>query len=122
MTGVVSSEMEPYLPLRVIGEADRAAFVHALVDTGFSGDLMLPFETISHLRLHPITTSKLVLGDGSSVLMPVYDALVEWQGKPRRIDVYACDGGAVIGMSMLSGSHLELDAAPDGQVNVVPIS
>jgi clan AA aspartic protease len=119
--GVVSSELEPFLPLRVYGIADRSAFVQALLDTGFSGDLMLPFETIDYLGLRPITTSRLVLGDGSSVQMPVFDAVVEWQGRTRRIDVYACERDAVIGMSLLRGSDIDLDAVPDGQVNVVPL-
>jgi clan AA aspartic protease len=113
--------MEARVPVRVRGAGEREAFVQALVDTGFSGDLMLPFDTVEHLRLRATTMSRMFLGDGSSVLMPVYDATVEWHGGSRRIDVFACDSDPLIGMSLLRGSRLELDAVPDGPVRISPL-
>ena len=122
MTGSVNLQLEARVSIRVKGVSGREALLQALVDTGFSGDLMLPFETIEHLNLRVITASRMVLGDGSSIIMPVYDASVEWHGKSRRIDVYACDSDPLIGMSLLFGSHLDLDAVPHGNVRISPLT
>lgn len=121
MTGHVNPQMEARLSVRVKGHSAREALVQALIDTGFSGELMLPFETIEHLGLRAITASRMILGDGSSILMAVYDGMVEWHGAFRRIDVYACDSDPLIGMSLLIGSHLGIDAVPDGNVQISPL-
>lgn len=121
MRGVVSASLEPTIRLRIIGRDGRQAVVSAVINTGFSGDLILPFETIEFLNLPFVIGAEFMLGDGSIVAMPAYDAMVEWHDRTRRVDVYGSDGGPLIGMSLLRASHIELDAVPDGQVSVVPI-
>jgi predicted aspartyl protease len=51
MFGQVNRSREAILKLVVIGNEDRKVAVDAVIDTGFSGDLILSVEIIAELGL-----------------------------------------------------------------------
>ena len=55
------------------------------IDTGFTGDLVLPQVAISSLGLPQSGTVGAELGDGSSVVMDTYTCLIDWFGQERQI-------------------------------------
>ncbi len=62
------------IDLTVIGPNGDSAEVKAVVDTGFSGYLMLPERLVSELRLQVLREQEVVLADGSISLLRRYDA------------------------------------------------
>ncbi len=110
---------EAVLPLRVLDEAaNRAEEVDAVVDTGFTGALCLPPERVRSLSLPLVGRGIAVLADGRAVETSVHRARVVWHGRERVVRVLATEGGPLVGMALLRGSRLTVDAAPGGAVRI----
>lgn len=124
MEGRVSASGEAVLPLRVLAPASAQAApevvqsteVEVVIDTGFTGYLMLPLATVSTLSLPFLGTTPATLADGSTAALDVYEARVVWHGRERPVDVLASEGGFLIGMALLYGSRLTMDVVPGGVV------
>jgi clan AA aspartic protease len=109
---------EAVLPLRVLGRAVQRAEVEATVDTGFTGALCLPSELVRALSLPLVGRGVALLADGRTVETPVHRARVVWHGWERVVRVLSTEGGALVGMALLRGSRLTIDAAPGGDVRI----
>lgn len=92
------------------------------LDTGFNGYLTLERRTIEYLRLSSTEATEFTLGDGSVVLFKRYFATVFWNGAPRRVVLLEADGSPLLGMSMLEGCRLTLEARDDGPVCIEPLA
>ncbi len=111
------------LAIRVLGSAEQldgesGLVVDAVIDTGFTGQLVLPPEAVDRLGLPERGRQRAVLADGRTVEVEVYLARVIWHGLERAVQVLATEGGPLVGMALLRGSRLTVDAAPDGPVLV----
>ena len=108
--------------MRVLGPAqqfdDESGFIDAVIDTGFTGQLVLPPEAVDRLGLPGRGRQRAILADGRTVEVNVYLARVIWHGRERAVQVLATEGGPLVGMALLRGSRLRVDAAPDGLVLV----
>lgn len=112
------------LPLRVVAptsaqdapEVSQSTDVEVVIDTGFTGYLMLPPATVDALSLPFLGTTPATLADGSTAALDVYEARVVWHGRERPVDVLASEGGGLIGMALLYGSRLTIDVVPGGLV------
>src|SRR4051794_13659397 len=114
---------EAVLPLRVLGRVgDQAEEVEAIVDTGFTGSLCLPPDLVTSLSLPLVGRAVAVLADGRAVETPVHRARVVWYGRERVARVLATEGGSLVGMALLRGSRLTVDAVPGGDVVVEELS
>lgn len=125
MRGSVNAEgSEAVLAVRAFepGGDGRVADAEAVIDTGFTGHLTLPPNTVRSLALTELWSEELVLADGSREVATVHRATVIWHGRRRSVPVHAVPGDILIGMAMLSGSRLRLDAAPGGEVLVEEMS
>lgn len=63
--------------------------IEFVIDTGFTGELCLPLEAVSLMGLtfrHDIPAN---LADNSEVLLPIYEAIVLWNGEEREVLVIA---------------------------------
>ena len=121
IAGRVTAEREALVPLQVRALGGRPETVEAVVDTGFSEFLALPWALIERLGLPYYGDSIFTLADGGEAHLPVYRVLVEWHGSPRPVSVVATEAGALVGMALIEGSRLTLDAIPDGPVRIQPI-
>lgn len=66
--------------------------IEAWIDTGFTGDLVLPQQMIDDLELPASGTVKAALADGSVVTLERYHCLVDWFGSERELEVVANAG------------------------------
>ncbi len=98
------------------GRGGAHAAVEAVLDTGFTGHLTLPAETVGTLALPELGSEELVLADGSTEIASVHRATVEWHGRSRTVPALAVGGEPLLGMAMLAGSRLTMDATPGGDV------
>lgn len=87
-----------------------------MIDTGFTSHLTLPAEVVENLALERSGFVEVELADGGIADLEVYDAWVLWHGKRHPIPVYASPGSPLIGMALLRGSRLQMDAVPGGEV------
>jgi clan AA aspartic protease len=119
MTGTVNADLEPLLRLTVRDDAGRSHDVEAVVDTGFNGYLTLPPAGIAALGLPWLCRQPGQLADGTVLTFDVYVATVVWHGRPRGVEVESADAQPLLGMALLQGSELRIDARPGGTVTVV---
>ena len=115
--GVVNQSCEAILPI-VVKNDTRTQLVDAVIDTGFSGFLTLPFSTIESLDLIWKGRDMATLGDGTSYIFEVYIAVVIWDGQYRTIDINESETMPLIGMQLLRGYDLRLQAIEGGSVTI----
>ena len=86
--------------------------VEAWVDTGFTGELVLPQDRVAALRLPRSAVVRAELGDGSETVLEVYSCLIEWFGRVQQIEVIAHTGTSpLLGVGLLQGHTLTIDYA-----------
>jgi clan AA aspartic protease len=117
---VVSDGREATVSLKVIGAgSDRdSSNIQVAIDTGFTGHLKLPPETVRSLSLPERGFVEVELADGGMATLGVYEARVLWHWRPLRVPVYEADGAPLIGMSLLRGSTLTIEVIPRGAVTI----
>jgi clan AA aspartic protease len=116
--GVVNSRCEATLPLVVSNSKGQRQVIDTVIDTGFNGFLSLPSTLITTLDL-PWSASDLVtLGDGSETLFDLYTATVIWDGKYCEIDLAESETEPLLGMALLYGYRLQIDAIEGGSVKI----
>ena len=76
--GTVTANREPVVRLRVRGPAGAVADVDVVVDTGFTGALVLPAAVVAALGLPWRSGGTAVLADGSTHQTDYYEAELEW--------------------------------------------
>jgi clan AA aspartic protease len=115
---VVADGTEAVLSLRVFdpGRGGGQANVRAVIDTGFTGHVTLSPRVVRSLALPELGSEELMLADGSTEIASVHRATVEWHGRPRTVPALAIGGDPLVGMALLAGSRLVMDAVPGGEV------
>lgn len=116
--GAVNAALEAVLPLAVQGSDGRAQEVEAVIDTGFSGFLTLPSALVTALGLAFDGVGWAVLADGTEARFEVYNATLLWDGRPRRVYVYAAEAAPLVGMRLLEGHDLHVEVENGGRVAV----
>jgi clan AA aspartic protease len=117
MQGIVNQSCEATLPIVIKNNATTQR-VDTVVDTGFSGFLTLPFDIISALELTWEGRDIATLGDGTSCTFEVYTAIVIWDGQYREIYVNESETVPLIGMRLLRGYDLRIQAIEGGMVTI----
>lgn len=121
MQGFVNTNCEVMIPL-VVGNSDRKnQLINAVIDTGYTGFLSLPNEIIVALDLPWTGVDRGTLGDGSEVTFEVYAASVIWDGQYRDIPVNKAETDPLVGMGLLYGYDLHIQAVAGGQVTIKAI-
>ena len=114
MQGIVNQNCEAMIRL-IVGNADsQRQVIDAVIDTGFTGFLTLPLSVLTNLNLRAYRREEGILGDGSTCIFDVYRGLVNWDGEFRRIDINASETTPLVGMSLLYGYRIQLDAIEEG--------
>jgi clan AA aspartic protease len=122
MQGIVDQNCEATIRL-VVGNADsQRQMIDAAIDTGFTGFLTLPVSVLVDLKLRAYRREEGILGDGSTCIFDVYRGLVIWDGELRRIDINESDTEPLVGMSLLYGYRMQLDAIEGGTVTIQALS
>lgn len=118
MQGVVNLNCEATMPLVVSNENRQTQLIDAVIDTGYTGFLSLPREIIVLLNLPWTGIDRGTLGDGSEATFEVYAAKVIWDGEYRNVPVNEAETDPLIGMSLLYGYDLQIQAVEGGRVRI----
>lgn len=116
--GVVTPFHQAVIRLAVHGPTGQAREIDAVIDTGFDGTLTLPAADITALGLPWRRRGRALLADGTDNLFDIYEATVVWDGTPRRVAVDAADIDPLVGMRLLNGYELTIQAVVGGQVTI----
>jgi clan AA aspartic protease len=119
MTGNVNSKLQPTISLSLIAPDGTEFELDALIDTGFSGDITLPIETIRQMGLTFYVQDVHTIGNNQDAAFNVYTgAKVYWHQKDVDVLVMEVEGESYMGMELLEGSSLFVEAKPNGKVRV----
>jgi clan AA aspartic protease len=121
ITGVVTASRQAIILLTVRGPGRQEQEIGAVIDTGFDGTLTLPPALIATLGLMWRRRGRALLADGSESLFDIYETIVIWDGEPRRIAVDEADIDPLVGMSLLYGYELIVQAIQGGTVIIQPL-
>jgi clan AA aspartic protease len=113
MNGIVDGAGRALLRLRVRNPNDAAeAELDVWIDTGFTGDLVLPQKHVSSLGLPIGPAVKAALADGSETQLDTYTCLLLWFDEWKRIEVVANQGQfPLLGVGLLLDRKLVIDYA-----------
>ncbi|MGL6342372.1 MAG: clan AA aspartic protease [Waterburya sp.] len=118
MFGVVNDNCEAIIKVAVGRIASPKVVVDTVIDTGFTSFLSLPLSIITELDLTWHYRDIGTLGDGSEVVFELYKAAVIWDGQNKIIDVVASDAEPLVGMALLYGFKLQVEAVEGGRVTI----
>ena len=122
ITGTVTAYREAIIRFNVRGPGGEEKTVEAVIDTGFDGILTLPTTVVAALRLPWRTRERAILADGSATMFNMYEASVLWDGKLRRVLIQAVDTTPLVGMGMLQGYELRIEAVARDRVIITELS
>ena len=121
MVGSVNARLEAKLCLTIIGPTGIRQDIDAIIDTGFTGSLVLPITTVSALALVRRSGGTSLLADGTTCNYENFGAEVVWNGATRGVVVSAVGNEALAGMLLLAGHKLTVDIEGGGAVVVQPL-
>ncbi|BDA71488.1 hypothetical protein CAL7716_056540 [Calothrix sp. PCC 7716] len=94
----------------------------AIIDTGFDGWLSLPSAFITMLGLAWKRRGTAELADGSQSIFNVYEATVIWDEQLLIIPIDEADSEPLVGMSLMEGYELTIQAVNGGIVTLSKIT
>lgn len=121
INGIVTDRREAIIDLDVVGRNQNEVSVEAAIDTGFNGYLTLSKATVDSLELQSAGNRTATLGDGNTVILEVYLAVVVWHGQEREVLALQTEGGPLVGMSLLYGNRVTLTVLDGGDVTIAPL-
>jgi len=121
ISGRVNEFLEAVVPVSIRDGHGREHVIDAIVDTGFSGSLTLPPQTITQLGLPWRSRGSAMLADGSFDQFDNHAAIVIWNGEAVEILVEAVAIESLVGMRLLAGHLLRVEVVPGGVVEITPL-
>ena len=118
--GIVDETGAVLVPLTVNG-IEPNAIVQALLDTVFNGTLTLPKAILAAMHAVQSGVAKSILADGSMIHLRTFFVDVGWHEGLQTIEVQESEGPILLGMNLLGGSRLIVDAVPHGRVEITPL-
>ena len=107
---------EPVVTLELHGPTGRVEEVEAIVDTGFSGHLVLPPYLVEEMELPFAFESRAYLANGDEVKIDVHKVTALWDGQERYLNADVTGPIPLVGTFMLSGYSLHADFEVGGRV------
>jgi predicted aspartyl protease len=121
ITSVVTASRQAIIRLTVRGPEGQVQAIDAVIDTGFDGTLTLSPALIATLGLVWHRRGRVLLADGSASLFEIYETIGICDGEPRRITVDEADIDPLVGMFLLYGYELIVQAIEGGAVMIQPL-
>ena len=114
--GKVDSRRQARIEVEVRGSGGSFQTIETVVDTGFTGHLTLPAETIGRLGLRRGLRTTVTLGTGIRERVNTYRGDILWHGQTYPILILESRGTPLLGMELLEGSLLTIQAKTNGDV------
>lgn len=115
-TGRVNRFLEVVIAVGVEDASGTVQFIEVVMDTGFTGDLVLPQGTIGRLGLRFVGRRSVILAGGERSFANAFTALVHWRGRRRNAIVLDSASESLLGMSLLEGSKVTMNVQIGGSV------
>jgi len=111
MIGHVDNSGRAILPIVLVDEQGNSHFaIDVWIDTGFTGDLVVPESLIDQLALSISGSVDGILADGSQTVLKTYHCRVKWFGRERDLEVIANNGEfPLLGVGLLLAKELSVD-------------
>ena len=119
--GSVNVSREAIIEIAVLSDNKQIKRVRAVVDTGYTGDLILSRAIVNELGLTIRGIQDAILGDGSFTMFEMYAGSVIWDGQVRRVEVNASETESLIGMGLLEEYKLEIEGRLGGVVKITAL-
>ena len=119
--GSVTSTRKPLVSLTVLDNNGNSHPMRLILDTGFTGQIVLPERFVNRLGL---TMDRFTLGrpvGDHYVRIPTGFATVIWHGVQRSVHVLQLGAEPLLGMEFLWNHRITIDAVPNGPVAITPI-
>ena len=119
--GQVNPSTEAVIPVTTRDAVGQALTLDAVIDTGFTGYMTLPTAAIVALQLPFLGSQVFSLGNNAQASFDLYKATVSWDGHDRDVKILASEAHPLVGMSLLRGFRILIDAVDGGEVRIEPL-
>ncbi len=111
MKGHIDAGRRALITIRLRPEAGAPVKeIEAWIDTGFTGDLVLPHSIIEDLQLVQSGSVDSQLGNGATAVLDTYSCVIEWFAEERRIEVVSSKVRIpLLGAGLLLSHRLTVD-------------
>ena len=116
--GRVNDNQQALIIVDIMDGEGRLRPVEVVLDTGFTGYLTLPSESIDQLGLPSVGQRTFELANGDLFEFQVYLGSVSWHGRLSDVLVLKSDSVPLLGMTLLWGSRVTMDAVDGGEVAI----
>lgn len=120
--GRVSADQQALVTIDVFDGGGRPHSLEVVLDTGFTGYLTLPEDSIRLLGLPSVGQRTFELANGELSEFQVYLGSVAWHGRPSDVLVLQSDGVPLLGMTLLWGSRVTVNALSGGEVVIEEVA
>jgi clan AA aspartic protease len=121
ISGVVNSNLEAMVRLRLRGPGGQEQEIDAVIDTGFNGFLTVSPVLVRQLGLTHLGQSRALLANGQEELLDLYEVTLLWDGPWQTVETDAADTDALVGMSLLYRYSVYIEAVEGGQVAIAAL-
>jgi predicted aspartyl protease len=116
--GRVSNQLQAKIIIRIRGTNGVEESIETLLDTGYHGSLAIPEGLVDRLELVRRGTTRALLADGTPRVFETYFAELETGGDWRRVAVTIIGPESLMGMTLVTGCTIRIEAFPGGGVVV----
>ncbi len=116
INGTVSPDRQALVAVELLSADGQFQPFEFILDTGFTGDLSLPLQTLRQLAVLPEVGLPVELADGSRIIAPTWQATALWDHNPRKVLILESDGEPLLGMGLLWQNRITLEARPYGSL------
>ena len=120
--GKVNVNQQALINVDFMDGEGRPRPLEVILDTGFTGYLSLPRESINQLGLSSVGQRTFELANGELFEFQVYLESVSWHGRPSDVLILESDSVPLLGMTLLWGSRVTMDALDGGEVTIEELS
>ena len=120
-SGRVDARRKPFVPVTVLDNQGKPHTIQFILDTGFTGQLLLPNQYMNRLGLSITEWIDARPATGEFVRVPYAEATVVWRGTQRRAEILQLDSESLLGMEFLWNHRITIDAVADGAVSITPL-
>ena len=110
--------LEAWISVAVRGPDGEFRQRDVILDTGFTGCLMLPEDDVRDLGLISSGSRQGIMASGKEENFAFYGAWVMWNGDAHEVGVLQSIDQPLLGMELLEGTQIAVDAWEGGIVSV----
>ena len=92
MIGKVDQSGRALLSIELLSDESSTTTIEVWIDTGFTGELVLPQFVIDDLQLRTTGSVDAILADGSQIELNTYTCVINWFGVEKPLEVIANSG------------------------------